>query len=116
MYFEYVLNLSIVILVTLGFVCIVMQGIAVLTIIYGKDKYILILDSIFSKRKYHSMIWSWKGSRCYWYGFKYPFFCIFNKTKKLSLKMHGFMFINAYASWFWVLALIWVFCFKQPKI
>ncbi len=112
MEFEYFIKLAVIVLCIFGLICITVQGIAVLFIIYGRDKYISVLDSMFSEGEYNSMIWSRKGSRCYWYGLKYPFFCIFNKTKKLSLKIHVFMFINAYATWFWIFSVIWVFCFK----
>ncbi len=113
---EHMFNLAMSAIILLGFIFFIIQTIiSIFFISYGDCKYILSLDSIFSKKTNLSMIWSRRAVRAYWYGLKYPFFCIFNKTQKLSLKMHLFMFINAYASWFWIIAAIWVFGFKQPK-
>ena len=112
---NYAFDLTIFILIIFGFVCSLIIGIVgVFFISYGNDKYISILDNIFSKKSNLPMIWAWKGNRFRCYCFKYPFFCIFNKTEKLSLKMHLFMFVNSYAIWFWIIAAFWVFCFKQP--
>lgn len=107
------LKLIVVSIIFFGFISLAIQTlVSVFFISYGDCKYITSLDSVFSKRKNLSMVWSKRAARGYWYGFKYPFFCIFNRSQKIGFKMHVFMFINSYATWFWILASIWVFCFK----
>ncbi len=113
---EFVFNYITLALILFGFISSLFMGIiGIFFISYGDNKNIIALDNIFSKKTDLPMIWAWKGNRFRCYCLKYPFFCIFNKTQKLSFKMHIFMSINAYAIWFWIIAAIWVFGFKQPK-
>lgn len=80
---------------------------SIIFIAYGNNKNISALDNIFSTKTDLPMIWSWKANRFHFYCLKYPFFCIFNKHKSISIKMHLFMAFNSFVLWIFVIGMIW---------
>lgn len=111
-----VINIAMLLFFIFGFISWFIHGIfSVFFISLGNEKYISIFDDVFNEKKHFPTLLCFKGNRFRYYCLIYPYFCIFNKTKKLNLKMHIFMSINAYGVWFFLIGIVWIFLFSLQK-